>query len=123
MNKEGLIKQYGLAQVLKDRHEEIQKVYLNDKRPWIIGYSGGKDSTCMLQLVYNAIRELPKEQRTKPIYVVSSNTLVENPLILNYLENNIHAINLAAQKDELPITSQERYAVVRSISMEMSDLW
>ena len=106
MSKEGLIKQLGsLKTVIQDRHEEIKKVYLNDTRPWIIGYSGGKDSTCMLQLVFNAIRELPEDQRTKPIYVVSSDTLVENPLILNYLENNIHAINKAAKKEHLPITS------------------
>lgn len=105
MDNTGLIKKYGLAELIRQRHAEIQKVYLNDNRPWVLGYSGGKDSTCMLQLVYNAIKELPSHQRTKPIYVVSSDTLVENPLILNYLSNNINAINKAAAADHLPIES------------------
>ena len=25
--------------------ERIREVYLNDSRPWVIGYSGGKDSS------------------------------------------------------------------------------
>ena len=39
---------------ITDIHEEIRKVYLSDNRPWIIGFSGGKDSTCLVQLVWNA---------------------------------------------------------------------
>lgn len=105
MSNNGLIKTYGLKKVIEQCHEEIQKVYLHDQRPWIVGYSGGKDSTAMLQLIFNAIKELPSEKHTKPIYVVSSNTLVENPLILNYLDNNIEAINKSAQKEDLPIQS------------------
>jgi NH3-dependent NAD+ synthetase len=47
---------------LSDIYEEIRKVYLSDNRPWIIGFSGGKDSTCLVQLVWNALSELPKEK-------------------------------------------------------------
>ena len=32
-------------------HDEIREIYLADKRPWVIGYSGGKDSTATLQLI------------------------------------------------------------------------
>ena len=59
-----------------DIHEEIRKVYLSDNRPWIIGFSGGKDSTCLVQLVWNALSKLPKEKLQKKIYVISSDTLV-----------------------------------------------
>ena len=48
---------------LKDVHASIQEVYLSDQRPWVVGYSGGKDSTCALQLVWNALALLPAEQR------------------------------------------------------------
>ena len=41
-------------------HQEIQQVYLNDSRPWVVGYSGGKDSTTALQLVWYALEELPQ---------------------------------------------------------------
>ena len=32
--------------------EEMKVVYKNDNRPWIIGYSGGKDSTAVVQLAF-----------------------------------------------------------------------
>ena len=44
---------------LEQRYREIQSVYLSDQRPWVIGYSGGKDSTCTLQMVWVAISRLP----------------------------------------------------------------
>jgi len=50
---------------LKDIYQEIRDVYLNDNRPWIIGFSGGKDSTCMTQLIWHALSELPKEKLQK----------------------------------------------------------
>ena len=46
---------------LSDVVKEIQQLYLSDKRPWIIGFSGGKDSTTILSLVYCALLELPKQ--------------------------------------------------------------
>ena len=66
---------------LKDVYEEINKLYLSDNRPWIIGFSGGKDSTCLVQLVWNALSKLPAEKLQKTIYVISSDTLVESPQI------------------------------------------
>ncbi len=30
---------------LRDIYTEIQQVYHSDQRPWVLGYSGGKDST------------------------------------------------------------------------------
>ena len=32
---------------LKDLVGEAQRLYLEDSRPWVIGYSGGKDSTAI----------------------------------------------------------------------------
>ena len=61
---------------LEDIHEEIRQTYQADKRPWVIGYSGGKDSTTALQLIWCAIADLPEDERDKPIYVISSDTLV-----------------------------------------------
>ena len=50
-------------------HQGIQDVYLSDARPWVVGYSGGKDSTTALQLIWYALEDLPPEQRQKPVYV------------------------------------------------------
>ncbi|MDF2425468.1 MAG: hypothetical protein OPY08_03440, partial [Nitrosopumilus sp.] len=67
---------------LKQIYDEIREVYLSDNRPWIIGFSGGKDSTCMTQLIWHAVSDLPKEKRQKKIYIISSDTLVESPKIV-----------------------------------------
>ena len=70
---------------LEELLEEIKYVYQSDKRPWVIGYSGGKDSTTVVELVYKMLQMLPKEERNKNVYIVSSDTLIENPLIKIYL--------------------------------------
>ena len=86
--------------------KEIEHLYLNDKRPWIIGLSGGKDSTCVTQIVYNLLKKLPPEKRNKKVYVLSSNTLVESPLIEVRINNLSKKIQKQANKDKLPITAQ-----------------
>lgn len=85
--------------------DELRELYLSDAIPWIVGYSGGKDSTASLQLLWTAIASLPKAQRTKPIHVISTDTLVENPIIAGWVEVSMHQINLAALQQELPITA------------------
>ena len=59
----------------------IKTQYLSDNRTWIIGFSGGKDSTCVLQLVWMALSEISETKRKKLIYCISSDTFVEMPLI------------------------------------------
>ena len=62
---------------------EIQTLYRMDSRPWVVGFSGGKDSTAVLQLIYQSIENLPAEERQKPVFVISSDTLVETPMVTN----------------------------------------
>lgn len=89
--------------------EEIKRAYRKDNRPWILGYSGGKDSTTTLQLVWDAISALPPNERVKHIYVISSDTLIETPLIKDYLLENVGKINTQAQQSSLPISSRILY--------------
>jgi DNA sulfur modification protein DndC len=77
------------------------------QRPWIIGFSGGKDSTVLLTLVWKAllkIRELPNPfQLRRPIYVVCNDTMVENPIITEYVFEVLNTIEKAAKAQDLPI--------------------
>ena len=61
--------------------ETIQNLYLSDSIPWMIGYSGGKDSTAVVQLVWMAIERLPEKQRKKPVLIMNTDTLVESPVV------------------------------------------
>ncbi|RJG46196.1 DNA phosphorothioation system sulfurtransferase DndC [Mesorhizobium sp. DCY119] len=92
---------------LDARYREIQQVYLSDSRPWVVGYSGGKDSTCALQMVWKALLALPLEQRQKPIYVISSDTLVETPVIVRYIDVTLERIEKAAAEQGLPIKTEK----------------
>jgi DNA sulfur modification protein DndC len=88
---------------LDDIYGEIRQVYLNYPHPWVVGYSGGKDSTATLQLIWYALAELPVEQRRKPVYVISSDTRVETPIIVDYINTTQHLINQQARKQNLPL--------------------
>lgn len=82
---------------------EMKKLYLSDKRPWIVGFSGGKDSTCVVQLVFYMLMEIPPEKRNKTVHIISSNTLVESPLIDKRVENSLSKMEKAATELNLPI--------------------
>ncbi|MDJ0737117.1 MAG: DNA phosphorothioation system sulfurtransferase DndC [Nostocaceae cyanobacterium] len=82
---------------------EIQELYCLDEIPWVLGYSGGKDSTATLQLVWNAIAALPPQKRTKTIHVITTDTLVENPYVSAWVRNSLKQIKLAAVEQEMPI--------------------
>ena len=99
------INSYFNENTLEELIEEIKYVYKSDERPWVIGYSGGKDSTAVVELVYKMLLSLPNEQRKKNVYIVSSDTLIENPLIKIYLNKMNKLLGEAAEKDKLPIIS------------------
>jgi len=90
---------------LGDILEEIQEVYVQNKYPWVIGYSGGKDSTASLQLIWQAISRLPEEKRTKKVHVISTNTLVETPAIVEHVHSTHERIERQAEKDNMPFTT------------------
>jgi DNA sulfur modification protein DndC len=90
------------SRTLDDIHSEIQEVYLKNARPWVIGYSGGKDSTAALQLIWYALAELPPEQRKYPVYVISSDTLVETPVIVSYITGTLDRIETIAREQKMP---------------------
>lgn len=87
---------------LDDIYSEIREVYLGNARPWVIGYSGGKDSTTALQLVWYALAELPEEERKYPVYVISSDTLVETPVIVNYITGTLERLEATAREQKMP---------------------
>lgn len=91
---------------IDDLLEEMKFVYKSDNRPWIIGFSGGKDSSVVVQLAYKMLQQLSAEERHKKIYIVSSDTMVENPIIKEYLHEINYEIGVKAAAEGLPIVSE-----------------
>lgn len=87
--------------------DDMRELYLSDQKPWIVGFSGGKDSTTVLQLVYRMLEALPPDKRTKTVYVISSDTLVENPVIAAYLDETIETIRAGVRSSALPIVVEK----------------
>lgn len=85
--------------------EEVADLYLADSIPWVVGYSGGKDSTATLQLVWMALSRLPVEQRIKPVHVISTDTMVENPIVAAWVARSLDHMGEAAKDAGLPITA------------------
>jgi DNA sulfur modification protein DndC len=92
---------------LESFYEDVRELYLADRRPWVIGYSGGKDSTATVQLVWHAIRELPPEERKKPVYIISSDTFVETPVIVDHIDTNLDGMNRAAREQGMPFEAHK----------------
>ena len=81
----------------------IKGLYLSDMIPWICGYSGGKDSTAVVQLVWEALTELPLEQRKKKVHVISTDTLVESPVVALWATRSLEKMRETAEAKKLPI--------------------
>ncbi|WP_435237540.1 DNA phosphorothioation system sulfurtransferase DndC [Psychromonas sp. PT13] len=93
--------------LLKHFIDDVQNVYCADNRPWVIGYSGGKDSSAVVTLIYLALLALDEEKRTKKVYVVASDTLVETPLVIDHVNKSLERIGNQAKQDNLPITTHK----------------
>lgn len=95
--------EYGLQQTIELLVDEVKAIYLSDHIPWVVGYSGGKDSTAVLQLVWLALTSLEPELRIKPVYVITTDTLVENPIVSSWVRRSLDMMRISADEQGLPI--------------------
>ena len=82
--------------------QTVRDLYQVDDIPWVIGYSGGKDSTATLQLVWLAIQGLPVEDRKKTIHIINTDTLVESPVVAQWAIQSLKKMEDAAIEQGLP---------------------
>ena len=85
--------------------ETVRNLYLADDIPWVIGYSGGKDSTATLELVWLSLEGLPKEKRNKAVHIINTDTLVESPVVSKWVEHSLEMMNKSAQEKNLPFVT------------------
>jgi DNA sulfur modification protein DndC len=81
--------------------ELIEKEYVSNELPWSLGYSGGKDSSAMLKLVYNALNNI--KTPLKPINVVYCDTGVEIPIVSEFVKKTFVAFKEELKENNLPI--------------------
>ncbi len=83
----------------------IRELYLADDIPWVIGYSGGKDSTATLQLVWLALKEMSPEKLKKTVHIINTDTLVESPVISKWVEHSLEIMQNSAIEQNLPFVT------------------
>ena len=90
-----------------DLKQSIQRAYKDETQnyPWIVGFSGGKDSTLVAHLIFEAIMRITPKLRTRKIYFISNDTLVENPFIVQQVEDQFIKIKNTAKCFSLPIST------------------
>ena len=85
----GVLDDQNFNDVIQEHILEIQNLYLEDNMTWIVGYSGGKDSTAIVQLIWSALSQLPEKKRHKDVYVITTDTLVENPIVSLWVNHSL----------------------------------
>lgn len=90
-------------ELMEQIKNEMRKVYLQDEKPIVCTFSGGKDSSLMLTLLWDMLLELPENMRHKTVHLMSSDTGVEVPVMAEYLERTLIKIERKSAKQNLPI--------------------
>jgi DNA sulfur modification protein DndC len=97
-----------LTEKLENTKLILKQYYLNDIRPLCIAYSGGKDSTALVFIMLNVLKELKKElQLNKKTYIINSNTRAELPPLLEHLEMSLGSIQTYSDTHELLVEVHE----------------
>ena len=81
----------------------LRELYLADSRPWLVGFSGGKDSSLVAQLIFDTVQDIPAEQRKKEIAVVCTDTRVEIPAIVEMIETSLAKMRKCSNEQNLNI--------------------
>jgi hypothetical protein len=95
----------GTLERLQAAQTDIRDEYLAEHSiPWIVGYSGGKDSTLLAQLVFEMLLDLAPSDRKRPVHILCNDTLVESPVLMAYIDRMLARLQTAAESLHLPIT-------------------
>jgi len=88
-------------------HDDIERtlrdLYLTDPRPWFVGFSGGKDSTMVADLVVRAVESIPQELRAKPVAMICTDTRVEIPAVLELVDSTLARIRSHSERNALRV--------------------
>ncbi len=73
-------------------------------KPWLIGFSGGKDSVILAHLVVETLLSIsPDERHTRNVLVVCNDTLVESPLFQKHVDRTLVSMQDGFDALRLPV--------------------
>ncbi|GAB6268590.1 MAG: hypothetical protein STSR0002_13320 [Smithella sp.] len=89
--------------MFKEILDNLKDQYISDPRPWLVGFSGGKDSTLVAALVFSTILSVPEQQRKKPVTILSTDTRAEIPAMIEMLQSTLKRMSTISQKLNLNV--------------------
>jgi DNA sulfur modification protein DndC len=94
-----------LRERIQRAQAEIREEYLttDHAHPWIIGFSGGKDSTLLLQLVLETLLAIAPADRRRDVHVLTNDTLVESPIFMAHVNKALLRISSSVEALNLPV--------------------
>ena len=108
-------------EILDGLMETVRNLYCADDIPWVVGYSGGKDSTATLQLVWLSLLELPKEKLKKKVHIINTDTLVESPVVARWAAESLKKMEQINSIINFPFNVQEDIFKYKAICEAMKD--
>ncbi len=102
--RKSFFNEIGFKPTIEKLVELTAKLYLEDDNPWVVGYSGGKDSSACLQLMWRVLEKIKLENKPiKPLHVITTDTLVENPVVATWVKTSLDLLRDKAKEKGLPI--------------------
>jgi DNA sulfur modification protein DndC len=92
-----------VTSIFQEIKASLRELYVEDARPWIVGFSGGKDSTMLASLVFDTVLSVPIEERKKSISVLCTDTRVEIPAVAEMVESTLDRMRKSSQQSSLNI--------------------
>lgn len=83
----------------------LQQLYIDTGDiPWVLGLSGGKDSTALTMYLLETMEQMPPPIRNqKNVYITCVNTLVEAPPVIDHVHKFIERLQLYIEDRGLPV--------------------
>ena len=93
-----------LREKLRGIRQELRAEYLQPHdKPWMIGFSGGKDSTLLAHLVLECLMSVAPDERKRRVFIVSNDTLVESPIFQSFVERLLGQLSDGVAALRLPV--------------------
>ena len=89
---------------LRSIRQELRAEYLQPHdKPWMIGFSGGKDSTLLAHLVLDCLMSVAPDDRKRRVFIVSNDTLVESPIFQSFVDRLLGQLSEGVAALRLPV--------------------
>ena len=119
--KKSFFNEIGFKATIDKLVNHISKLYLEDDIPWIVGYSGGKDSSACLQLMWRVLEREKAQNKGLPIFPTLLTPNIQETFWVNLIGRGYPAPNTKFRwcTERMKIRPSDRF--LRKLSAESGE--